>query len=537
MTDLLKNINIGIGGGSSSSRYNEDVLRNQLAQEAKYRMPLIPEPVGSLYGGMLGSFGGNYIRPNSLGFGLPGVTGLPNRLTDSSIDTLAGPSNAYTANPYAFNPFTGQFTGLGADLLSGGADLNFLSSNANQNFINQPMGRFGGTTPDEAIGTAMNAPTSYGGDFLGGLTPGQASAQAYLTGQIGTTPAGFTPTLNFIDDLRNKYLRGYQDRDSYTTAMLSEEYPELYDRAENITPGTLRGTLDTLGNRFDRVAADRVGERNVTAANMLPLISQFQDPYNQQVLSGALRAFDENALEAENVRRAALGGRGIGAGREDVLMARREADTADRRARLAADILSQGFTTGAGLAGTQAGLLQQAELTGESLGQASSLANQDAALKAALANQATGVQTGMFDIGNQMKSGMFDIGNRMTADQYNQDALRAMKQFDVGAAYQGDKQRMSATEMALQNLLARSNLGLQTAGLGLNQAQALFGMGTSQFSQPYDLLRLAPYFSGEYTRGFGQEFGEENTSGFAKGKNFNYDVGFGSGSRAGFPGS
>ena len=54
MTDLLKNINIGIGGGSSSSRYNEDVLRNQLAQEAKYRMPLIPEPVGSLYGGMLG---------------------------------------------------------------------------------------------------------------------------------------------------------------------------------------------------------------------------------------------------------------------------------------------------------------------------------------------------------------------------------------------------------------------------------------------------------------------------------------------------
>ena len=96
---------------------------------------------------------------------------------------------------------------------------------------------------------------------------------------------------------------------------------------------------------------------------------------------------------------------------------------------------------------------------------------------------------------------------------------------------------MSATEMALQNLLARSNLGLQTAGLGLNQAQALFGMGTSQFSQPYDLLRLAPYFSGEYTRGFGQEFGEENTSGFAKGKNFNYDVGFGSGRRAGFPGS
>jgi len=120
-----------------------------------------------------------------------------------------------------------------------------------------------------------------------------------------------------------------------------------------------------------------------------------------------------------------------------------------------------------------------------------------------------------------LNAGRDQLGRELTAQQATAQNIMNRKLQDAGLAYQGDQQRMNALNQMRQSALQQAGLAQTGANLAMagNQQQfqqgllgnqfnldanrTLYDMGTSQFTQPYQLLNIGTNLFGD--RGFTNE--------------------------------
>ena len=304
-----------------------------------------------------------------------------------------------------------------------------------------------------------------------GLFPLQEEAARGVQDLRGSQTGRIETALDSADDeldrLNRDYYRGYMDRGSYTMGSLEDNYPDLYEREQDITTGRIDPYLQ------------RVATRGITPDS----ISRFQDPYMQDVVDASLADFDVGVDRASNMRRARQAGAGAFGGRQGLYDAALDAESARGRGALSSGLRSQAYGQALRTALQDAGLAQRADL----------------------ADQAT-----------FLAGGRDQLGRELTADQATARNIMARKQFDVGAAYQGDTQRLGALDRRRASELQRANLGLtgaqQLFNQGLLGSQTLYDMGGAQFTQPFQMLNLGTGLFGD--RGFTTE--DEQAQGSTK---------------------
>tara|TARA_R110002020_G_scaffold48382_5_gene137979 strand:+ start:2879 stop:4012 length:1134 start_codon:yes stop_codon:yes gene_type:complete len=280
-----------------------------------------------------------------------------------------------------------------------------------------------------------------------------------------------------LDDLNRRYYRGYMDRGSYTMGSLENQYPDLYERERDISTGSINPYMQDVTTRG--VDVNRIAE--------------LQNPYMDNVVDASLADYDAGVDRASNLQRARQAGAGAFGGRQGLYDATLDAEQARGRGALSSGLRAQSY------------------------GQALAAAQQDAAM----AQQAE-----RYNQANRLTAGQDQLGREMTADQATARNIMARKQFDVGAAYQGDQQRLGALDRRRQSELQRAQLGQTAFNMGNQQFQqgllgsqfnldalrSLYDMGGAQFTQPYQLLGAGTNLFGE--RGFTNE--DEQAQGSSK---------------------
>lgn len=197
------------------------------------------------------------------------------------------------------------------------------------------------------------------------------------------------------------------------------------------TPANVRAQQATAGRA--EYAGD-VAAQNVTAGSFLGSdIGAYLNPYTSNVVDVALGDLERQRQIANQQGARSAGASTYGGSRNALIEAETNRGFADASARTAAQLRSQGFDTAAGLLGQDLSRQFQA-----------GLANQGANLQAGLANQAT---------------------------------LQGANQFNAG---QFTNASLANAQLRQQAGLANQQAGLAGAGLNLQAAGQLYGMGTQQ---------------------------------------------------------
>lgn len=257
----------------------------------------------------------------------------------------------------------------------------------------------------------------------GGFNPTQQPAVDFMRGQLGSvTPGAGRAHL----DLASGYL---------TDALRSRTAPTL-------------ANLEATGMGAYATPA-QVQAQQIAARRGSEFMSEYQNPFQQQVIDASLGQFDVDAAEARNALRAGNAG-AFGNKRYGVAEGQFGADTALGRASLGAGLRSQGFTTAAGL--------------------------------------------GMQDAGRFLTADQANAANALAASTFNNQQAQARQMFDanLGMAYNqqrdalaGQVANLGSADYALGQGLAGGlmNAGAMGAGQGLNWLNAAvpaFGQTTSQ---------------------------------------------------------
>lgn len=195
-----------------------------------------------------------------------------------------------------------------------------------------------------------------------------------------------------------------------------------------VNPGTAQGYGD--------IQSQNVGAGMVGAQSGAQGMGQYQNPWEQQVVQGAL---DDQARGEAMFREGGIYSKGTGTyggDRQAVQVGEANRNFADRQGLLSAQLRSQGFNTAA--ANAQADASRYLQAGGM---------NQGAGLNAQMANQSAGLRAGLA----------------------NQGAYNNMAQYNTGLNMQGQ--------------LANQQAGLAGAGLNLQGAGALGALGQQSLDQ------------------------------------------------------
>lgn len=222
------------------------------------------------------------------------------------------------------------------------------------------------------------------------------------------------------------------------------------------------------------------------AASLLENLSDYQNPYTQQVVDTSLASFDNNAAKqraayaAQGARNGAFGGSRFGIG-ETNLMAEQGLNRGGMEAGLRAD----SFNTAANLSNLDAGRRQEvgmfnsgqandrANLNGQLATQAS-IANAGYSNDAAKSYAQMMQQSGMFNADAQNQFGLAGFGAQNQANLSNAGAYNDAFGQVYGAQNANNQQNASAANS--MNQLAYST------GAGMNQFNAQQGNQNSQFN-------------------------------------------------------
>ena len=353
-------------------------------------------------------------------------------------------------------------------------------------------------------------------------------------------PVDFTGAINrgvdaqgvggqYLDDLNRNYYNEYADRGSYTMGSLEQNYPELYEReqainARNIDPYTQQIGGQSIDPYLERVSTGQIDTRGIDTDD----ISRFQNPYMDSVVDASLADFDTGADRASNIRRARQAGAGAFGGRQGLYDATLDAETNRQRAGLGAGLRAQGYNQALGAAVQQAGLGQRADISDLDRSLAAQRSNQATMLAGGQTQLQRDLEAQRLNQATALNAGRDQLGRELTAQQATAQNIMNRKLQDAGLAYQGDQQRMNALNQMRQSALQQAGLAQTGSNLALagnqqqmanNQQQfqqgllnnqfnldanrTLYDMGTSQFTQPYQLLNIGTNLFGD--RGFTNE--------------------------------
>lgn len=203
------------------------------------------------------------------------------------------------------------------------------------------------------------------------------------------------------------------------------------------------------------VLANRGNIQNVSATMGADLMARYQNPFEAQVVQGALGDIERQRQIAQQAQQAkAIGARAFGGSRQAVAEALTSEDYTRQAANTAAQLRSQGFTT------------------------AANLAQQDAArkLQADMANQGIDIS---------IEQANTEVQNRM--NQFNAQQFLQANLANQAAGLSGNAQRLAAAQ-------ALSAIGQQDFAQRMAQSQAMVGLSQAEQAQAQaeiDAARMA----------------------------------------------
>lgn len=287
--------------------------------------------------------------------------------------------------------------------------------------------------------TNSSSTGSYSGTSTTGVTTPDGWMDAWRSLQPGA--GGFNPTQQTGVDALGTMLGGIDPNQARGNINMASNY--FQDTLANRTAPTL-ANLAASGNPAYAAPAS-VSAQQIAARRGSEFLSDYQNPYQSQVIDASLGQYDQDAAEARNSLRANNAG-AFGNKRYGVAEGQFAADSALGRAGLGANLRSQGFNTAAGL--------------------------------------------GMQDANRFLSADSTNASNRLAADTFNANMLNNRQQFDanLGMAYNDQRDNVGRTLANLGNSDYAIASGLATGlvnagGVGQNQNINWLGAATPTFGQ------------------------------------------------------
>jgi hypothetical protein len=286
------------------------------------------------------------------------------------------------------------------------------------------------------------------------------------------------------------------------------------------------GSQGYTAQQIAAAQANRAGVQNIGAGTGAQYMSAYQNPFEQQVVQGALGDIERQRQLSQQAQQArAVGAKAFGGSRQAVAESLANEDYTRRMADTAAQLRSAGFTTAAGLGQTDAARALQAQMANQGVDLTLEQANAQLRQQGMMANQAAGNQASQFGAGaanqaalanqaaiNQMRQ--YNAQLQQTGLLSNQAAGNQALQFGAGASNQANLANAAAmnqmgqfnAQLSQQAALANQSafgqaaglrqgaigqmgaLGAQQQNLGLTGAQAM--MNVAQQRQALDQARM-----------------------------------------------
>ena len=364
---------------------------------------------------------------------------------------------------------------------------------------------FAGFTPDYASAEAQMKKLALGG--AGQVTTDLASLMALKE-------AGYTP----------QQILAASGGSAAQAA--SQGYTPQQIAAATAGEAATAGSQGYTAQQIAAAQANRAGVQNIGAGTGAQYMSAYQNPFEQQVVQGALGDIERQRQLSQQAQQArAVGAKAFGGSRQAVAESLANEDYTRRMADTAAQLRSAGFTTAAGLGQTDAARALQAQMANQGVDLTLEQANAQLRQQGMMANQAAGNQASQFGAGaanqaalanqaaiNQMRQ--YNAQLQQTGLLSNQAAGNQALQFGAGASNQANLANAAAmnqmgqfnAQLSQQAALANQSafgqaaglrqgaigqmgaLGAQQQNLGLTGAQAM--MNVAQQRQALDQARM-----------------------------------------------
>ena len=351
---------------------------------------------------------------------------------------------------------TGAGVGAGTAAGIGGAGA-LISSIPYQASMADLAAGYGTTGAGVGVGTLGGIGAAAGGGLgglLSGITPTQAILGAGLAAKAlggSSTPSSSTSSTSIDPDIKAAYLQQLADARTAAAGLGTRQFegftPGYATAEQQLTATGIGGTGQQTTNRAAELALAEAGytPQQIQAMTGAQYMSAYQNPYEQQVVQGALADIERQRQISQQAQQArATGARAFGGSRQAVAESIANEDYMRQAANTAAQLRSAGFTTAAGFGQTDAARAMEAA-------------------RANAANQIAGAgirQTAVGQLGalgaQQQNLGMTGAQAVMTAEQQRQQLAQAR----LDAARNLASERLGLTGSALgQNV---PNLGGST---------------------------------------------------------------------------
>ena len=392
-------------------------------------------------------------------------------------------------------------------------------------------GAAGAATGAYDMGIGLNAMTGGAGaagagaaGLLSGISPLTMVAGGALASKAlgGSTPSSSTASTSIDPDMKAAYLQQLQDARTTAANLRRQEFagftPDYADAEAQMKRLALGGagqvTTDlaslmalkeagftpqqimaasggsaaqavSQGYTPEQIAAaqaSRAGVQNVGGGTGSQFMGAYQNPYEQQVVQGALGDIERQRQISQQAQQSrAVGAKAFGGSRQAIAESLANEDYTRQAANTAAQLRSAGFTTAAGLGQTDAARALQAQMANQGVDLTLEQANAQLRQQGSFANQAAVNQALQFGAGASNQ-----------ANLANQAAMNQMAQFNAGLSQQAALANQSAFGQAAgirQGAIGQMGaLGAQQQNLGLTGAQAM--MNVAQQRQALDQSRL-----------------------------------------------
>ena len=317
---------------------------------------------------------------------------------------------------------------------------------------------FAGFTPDYADAEAQMKRLALGG--AGQVTTDLASLMALRE-------AGFTP----------QQILAASGGSAAQAA--SQGYTPQQIAAATAGEAATAGSQGYTAQQIAAAQANRAGVQNIGAGTGAQYMSAYQNPFEQQVVQGALGDIERQRQLSQQAQQArAVGAKAFGGSRQAVAESLANEDYTRRMADTAAQLRSAGFTTAAGLGQTDAARALQAQMANQGVDLTLEQANAQLRQQGMMANQAAGNQASQFGAGAANQAALA-----------NQAAMNQMRQYNAQLQQQGLLSNQAAGNQALQFGAGASNQANLANAAAMNQ----MGQFNAQLSQQAALANQSAF--------------------------------------------
>jgi hypothetical protein len=405
---------------------------------------------------------------------------VPGALPESAAGSTATASDIAANDALAQANLTAQAAGGFTPAITGGFDLSSLGSvgssimdfaKANPSIAGSLLGAvtsaIGSSNAPKSQTTTSSIDPQIKAEYLTNLQ----SAKDAAAGLQARTFADFTPDYELASQqVKNLGLggKGQQTTDKAVELALKEAgFAPQQIKAATAGKTSLADAIGYTAQQIAAAQANRANVANVASDVGAQYMSAYQNPFEEQVVQGALgdiersRLMQEQANMAQATRAGAFGGsrQGIVSGMTNEAALRQAASTA-------AQLRSAGFTQAAQFGQTDAARALQAQLANQGIDVTLEQANAQLQQQGLLSNQAAFNQAAQFGASATNQANLANAAARNQRAQFDAQMKQQAKLANQAAYAQGAGIRQSAIGQLGQ-------LGGQQQNLGLTGANAV----------------------------------------------------------------